>query len=210
MSYFGHNTVFYLIFQNECSSLCEMGIPVSEGLCILLWFPYTITLWTLSRNVCSISLSILQWAMAGFPQEMKKLHVVVTLAASAIFSLRKNLRTQPVIIRQEVHFERITTREPPVLTPSLPAIKRNEIGSFVETWMDLETVIFSEVREKNKYHISTHICGIWKNWHKWSYLQSGSRDTDIENKCTDTKGERVGWWDELRDWDWHRHTTDTV
>ena len=39
------------------------------------------------------------------------------------------------------------------------AIKRNEIGSFVETWMDLETVIQSEVRqkEKNKYCILTHI-----------------------------------------------------
>ena len=42
------------------------------------------------------------------------------------------------------------------------AIKRNEIGSFVETWMDLETVIQSEVsqEEKNKYHTLTHICGI--------------------------------------------------
>ena len=42
------------------------------------------------------------------------------------------------------------------------AIKRNEIGSFVETWMDLETVMQSEVseKEKNKYHILTHICGI--------------------------------------------------
>ena len=41
------------------------------------------------------------------------------------------------------------------------AIKRNEIGSFVETWMDLETVIQSEVsqKEKNKYRILTHICG---------------------------------------------------
>ena len=41
------------------------------------------------------------------------------------------------------------------------AIKRNEIESFVETWMDLETVIQSEVRqkEKNKYHMLTHICG---------------------------------------------------
>ena len=28
------------------------------------------------------------------------------------------------------------------------AIKRNEIGSFVETWMNLETVIQSEVRKK--------------------------------------------------------------
>ena len=41
------------------------------------------------------------------------------------------------------------------------AIKRNEIGSFVETWMDLETVIQSEVsqKEKNKYCILTHTCG---------------------------------------------------
>ena len=40
------------------------------------------------------------------------------------------------------------------------AIKRNEIGSFVEMWMDLETVIQSEVswKEKNKY-ILMHICG---------------------------------------------------
>ena len=40
------------------------------------------------------------------------------------------------------------------------AIKRNEIGSLVETWMDLETVILSEVsqKEKNKYRILTHIC----------------------------------------------------
>ena len=44
------------------------------------------------------------------------------------------------------------------------AIKRNEIGSFVETWMDLETVIQSEVsqKEKNKYCMLTHICGILK------------------------------------------------
>ena len=40
-------------------------------------------------------------------------------------------------------------------------IKRNEIGSFVETWMDLETVIQSEVsqKEKDKYRILTYICG---------------------------------------------------
>ena len=42
------------------------------------------------------------------------------------------------------------------------AIKRNEIGSFVETWMDLETLIQSEIRqkEKNEYRVLTHICGI--------------------------------------------------
>ena len=42
------------------------------------------------------------------------------------------------------------------------AIKRNEIESFVETWMDLETVIHSEVsqKEKNKYLMLMHIYGI--------------------------------------------------
>ena len=45
------------------------------------------------------------------------------------------------------------------------AIKRDKIGSFVEMWMDLETVIQSEVsqKEKNKYRILMHICGTWKN-----------------------------------------------
>ena len=42
------------------------------------------------------------------------------------------------------------------------AIERNEIGSFVEMWMDLETVIQSEVsqKEKNKYRILNHIYDI--------------------------------------------------
>ena len=42
------------------------------------------------------------------------------------------------------------------------AIKSSKVGSFVETWMDLETVIQSEVseKEKSKYCILTHICGI--------------------------------------------------
>ena len=42
------------------------------------------------------------------------------------------------------------------------AIKRNGIGSFVEMWMDLESVIQSEVsqKEKSNYRIITHMCGI--------------------------------------------------
>ena len=42
------------------------------------------------------------------------------------------------------------------------AINRNEIELFVVRWMDLETVIQSEVsqKEKNKYRMLTHICGI--------------------------------------------------
>ena len=44
------------------------------------------------------------------------------------------------------------------------AIKRNKIELFVVRWMDLEFVIQSEVsqKEKNKYHMPTHIYGIQK------------------------------------------------
>ena len=43
----------------------------------------------------------------------------------------------------------------------LLVIKRKETRSFVATWMNLETVIQSEVsqKEKNRYHILTHVCG---------------------------------------------------
>ena len=42
------------------------------------------------------------------------------------------------------------------------AIKRNEMELFVVRWMDLESVIQSEVsqKEKDKYHMISLICGI--------------------------------------------------
>ena len=42
------------------------------------------------------------------------------------------------------------------------AIKRNEIELFIVRWMDLGSVIHSEVspKEKNKYRVLTHIYGI--------------------------------------------------
>ena len=45
---------------------------------------------------------------------------------------------------------------------------KNKIELFVVRWMDLESVIQSEVsqKEKNKYHMLTHIYGILKK--KWS------------------------------------------
>ena len=47
------------------------------------------------------------------------------------------------------------------------AIKRNKIVPFAETWIDLETVIQSEVsqKEKNKYHIILLICGNLEKWY---------------------------------------------
>ena len=42
------------------------------------------------------------------------------------------------------------------------AIKKNEIMPFTATWMDLEIVILSEISqtEKEKYHMTSLICGI--------------------------------------------------
>ena len=42
------------------------------------------------------------------------------------------------------------------------AIKWNEIELFLMRWMDLESVIQSEVgqKEKIKYHMLTNMCGI--------------------------------------------------
>ena len=40
------------------------------------------------------------------------------------------------------------------------AIKGNEIVPFIEMWMDLQTVIQSEVRQKEKNHRISLICGI--------------------------------------------------
>ena len=58
------------------------------------------------------------------------------------------------------------------------AIKRNETELFLVRWMDLESVIQSEVsqKEKNKYHTLTHIY-IWnlkkKNCHEESRGKTG-------------------------------------
>ena len=40
----------------------------------------------------------------------------------------------------------------------------------------------------------------------WTYLQSRTRDTDVEKKRMDTKEGKEDW-DELGDWDWHVYTT---
>ena len=79
--------------------------------------------------------------------------------------------------------------------------------SFVEIWLDLETVIESEVSQKVKTNIvyETNIAYMWniEKWYRWSYLQNRNRDRDVENKHMDTKGGRGGW-HELGDWDWHK------
>ena len=81
------------------------------------------------------------------------------------------------------------------------AIKRNETGSFVETWMDLETIIQSEVsqKEKNKYHILTHICGIQKNGIDDSICKAEIEKQTQRTNIWIPRGKRG--WEELGDGD---------
>ena len=54
------------------------------------------------------------------------------------------------------------------------ATKRNEIELSVVRWMDLESIIQSEVsyKEKNKYRMLTHIYGILKKRKKEKVLRN--------------------------------------
>ena len=40
------------------------------------------------------------------------------------------------------------------------AIKRNKIMPFAATWMELEMIILSEVSQRDKYCMTSLICGI--------------------------------------------------
>ena len=75
------------------------------------------------------------------------------------------------------------------------AIKRNEIESFVVMWMDLESVIRSEVseREKQILHINAYVWNLEK-WYWWSYFQGRNRDINVEmwTKREKERVERIG------------------
>ena len=57
------------------------------------------------------------------------------------------------------------------------ATKGNEILSFVEMWMDLESVIQSEVKSEGEKQISYINTYMWnpEKWYRWTYLQGRNR-----------------------------------
>ena len=63
----------------------------------------------------------------------------------------------------------------------------------LHSWTDDLKVHIQAERKKQLSHINTYmICGIQKKWYRWPYSQSRNRDTDIENKCRNSKGARRG------------------
>ena len=63
---------------------------------------------------------------------------------------------------------------------------------FAEMWMDLETVILSEVSqtEKDKYHMMLLICGIYKKKDTNELIYKPERDSQTQKINMVTKKER--------------------
>ena len=79
---------------------------------------------------------------------MASLYTIFETSCGSIVTLKLNIRTNnPRRWIKKIWY--IYTTE------YYSAIKRNGFRSFVEMWMDLESVIWSEVcqKEKSKYHI---------------------------------------------------------
>ena len=72
------------------------------------------------------------------------------------------------------------------------AIKKNKIMSFEATWMELETLILSEVsqKEKDKYHIIPLISRI--KYTAQRNLSTEKKLMDLENRLVVAKGEWEG------------------
>ena len=64
--------------------------------------------------------------------------------------------------------------------------KKNEILPFVATWMDLESIILHEVRQRQILHI-TYTQNLNININEFIYKRE--TDSDIETKLIVTKGE---------------------
>ena len=72
------------------------------------------------------------------------------------------------------------------------SIKKNKIPAFFATWMDLETIMLSEVSHtmRHQHQMLSLTCGIWKRT-DWTSLQNRYWLTDIENLWS---LEETVWW----------------
>ena len=85
-------------------------------------------------------------------------------------------------------------KEDVVHTPNgiLLSHKKNEIMPFTETWMHLELIILSEVRQWKTNIIWYHLyVKSKKKGCKWTYLQNKSRLIDFENKHGYRRGQML-------------------
>ena len=81
------------------------------------------------------------------------------------------------------------------------ALKKNKIMPFTATWMDLEMIVLSEVRQRNTDTTQYHLHVKSKVEHKCTHLQNRNRLTDIDNKPAVPEGQAGYGRDGLGVWD---------
>ena len=80
------------------------------------------------------------------------------------------------------------------------AIKRGKIELIVVWWMNLESVIQSDISPKEKYIIYYYIYKKFRKWYQWTYFQDRKRDEDRESELVDTVGEGEGGTTKRKHW----------
>ena len=78
-------------------------------------------------------------------------------------------------------------------TEDYSAIKKDGLTPLAETWVDLEMITLSEMKQSQTNTIGCHLHVEPKTRrHRWTSLWNSNRPTDPENKLTVTKGKGRG------------------
>jgi len=74
------------------------------------------------------------------------------------------------------------------------ALKKNEILPFMTTWMDLEDIMLSEIRQRKAHIIWFHLYVKSKKQNKWTNTWKPEIDfINTENKLVVARGRGVVW-----------------
>ena len=72
------------------------------------------------------------------------------------------------------------------------AERKKELPPFATAWMEPESIMLSEIRQavKDKYHMISPLTGTL--WTKQTIMQNITKDIEIKNKLTVTRGDSGG------------------
>ena len=158
--------------QKQLSTVCN------EPGCV----PVTLYLWIcccLVTKLCSLSCVWFIWDLVNCSLPGSSVHRISQARILECVAISFSRGLNPHLLHWPDSLP-LTHQGNPVEYYSL--IKMNKIVSLFERWMDLESVIqrWKSEREKQRLKINVYM---WdgEEWHRWPYLQSRNKDSDIEN-----------------------------